>query len=234
MNTNDYYKKCVDKVKNLRGILAYDKLSNESLNLLNNELKNQSNNYKPFVNGLSEIIEINQPIKDILEKVCVEIMSVVDKVYGCDSKIQEIKILKHLRHNNVDIQKGAFIWHSDRHVNEILNVLLYLNDVTNVQDGPFQYIEKNDQPYYNLSINKNISHKEATSYGNIKSLLGVAGSFYVFDNNFIHRASVPTNKDRNAIIFQVRPTRKKQKEYIDLNYIKKPYPLKISIWSTYE
>jgi hypothetical protein len=234
MSTTEYYKQCVSKVRNLKGVLSEGKLTDESLNLLNGQLKVQADNYRPFVSGLSEIIDINDPLKNVLEKVCGEVMSVVDGVYGCDSKIQEIKILRHLHHDDVGIQKGAFIWHSDRHVDELLNVMLYLNDVTKVQHGPFQYIERNGQAYYNNSIAKNITHKEATSYGDVKSLLGEAGSFYVFDNNFLHRASVPTEKDRDAIIFQVRPTRKKQTEFIDLNYIKQPYTSKISSWNRYE
>jgi len=233
MNTTEYYKQCVKEVKNLKGVLTHGKLTEGTLNLLNGELKTQSVNYKPFISGLSEIIDINDELKIKIELVCSEIMPVVDGVFGCNSKVQEIKILRHLKNDDVNTQQGAFIWHSDRHVPELINVMLYLNDVTEIEHGPFQYIESNGEAYYN-SIVKNMTHKEATSYGDVKSLLGEAGSFYVFDNNFIHRASVPTKKDREAIILQVRPTKQKQVNYIDMSYIGQGYPSKISNWSQYE
>jgi hypothetical protein len=234
MNTNEYYKQCVKDVKNLKGILAKGNLSNDVINALNYELRKQSNNYRSFISGLSEIIDINDDLKPIIENVCIEMMPVVDEVFGCDSKIQEIKILRHLKHDNVGLQEGAFMWHSDRHVNELINVMVYLNDVDKVEHGPFQYIEKDGDVYYNNSIPKNIPHNQAINYGYVKSILGKEGSFFVFDNNFLHRASVPTEKNRDVIIFQVRPTRKKQISFIDMNYINLPFTTQMSNWDRYE
>ena len=234
MNSSTYYKKCTNEPKNLKGLLGKGKLSNETLKLINTSLEIKHNSYKPFINEISEIIEIDEELKGLLESVCSEIMPVSDKLFNCNSKVQEIKILKHLKQDTNNIETGAFMWHSDRHVNELVNIMLYLNDVTEVKHGPFQYIEKNGEPYYNLSIAKSINNEQAISYGEVKSLLGKAGSFYIFDNNFLHRAAVPTEKNRDAIIFQVRPTRKKQTNFIDLNYIKQPYPIKISNWDKYE
>jgi hypothetical protein len=246
MNTRTYYELCIAQQETLNnnftkkpllGVIDKGSLTKETLNEFKAEWLKQIDTLKPFVPNLSEIATVGEQtnFKTVLEKVCEEIMPLVDNVFGCYSRIDGMKILRHLKSEDADAQAGAFMWHTDQHPKEIINVMLYINDVSKIEHGPFQYlVNKNGDAYYNKGFSKTITDAKANEVGAVETVLGDSGDFFIFDNNFYHRASVPTEKDRDVIIFQVRPSRKKQEKYLNLSYINMPFRQKISAWDKNE
>lgn len=246
MDYNSYYNECLEIQKNLNNNFIKKKLSGfiEDGKISQNsfkELKTQiisNENFKEFVPGMSQILdaESNNNLINTLENVCEEILIKTDNIFGCYSKLQEIKILRHLKQKNTETKNGAFNWHSDRHPDELINVLIYLNDVNEVGDGPFQYVidYSTNEPYYNNNISHIVSEEFINTVGEIKSIFGVGGSYFIFDNNFFHRASVPINKNRDAIILQIRPTKIKRITPIDWEYVKMKFSNQMDNWEVYQ
>jgi hypothetical protein len=247
MDYNLYYKECLDiqnnlnnnfSKKSLLGFIEEGKLNNVLFNELKSQIKSNDINFREFVPNMSQILDIESTngLVVALENICGEILTKTDNIFGCYTKVQEIKILKHLKQPNTNTKNGAFVWHSDRHPYELINVLIYLNDVKEVGDGPFQYVLENstNQPYYDNNISHAASEEHINSIGQTKSVFGDEGTYFIFDNNFFHRAAVPVNKNRDAIILQIRPTKIKRKNPIDWDYIKIKFPQQMENWDTYQ
>lgn len=247
MDYNLYYKECLDvqynltnnfTKKNLLGFIEQGTLNENSFNELKFQIKSNDANFREFVPNMSQIldIELNDNLMVALENICEEILLKTDNVFGCYSKLQEIKILKHLKQPNTDIKNGAFIWHSDRHPYELINVLIYLNDVKEDGDGPFQYVldYSTNEPFYNDNISQVASEEYINSIGKTESVFGSEGTYFIFDNNFFHRAAVPVNKNRDVIILQVRPTKIKRNNPIDWEYIKIKFSKQMENWNIYQ
>jgi hypothetical protein len=245
MNHNEYYRSCIDscasesfKQKDLHGIIETFELSTSLLKEIRDEITSLDEKFKMFVPGMSKILDIHASnvIELLLINLSEEIMPHANNVFGSFSKVQEIKILKHLKQDSTTMSKqGAFKWHADEHPDPLINVLVYISDVENEKSGPFQYlIGENNQVYYNKQIVQHLDEDQASQIGKIKSLYGKSGTCFIFDNNFFHRAAMPTSEDRIAIIFQIRPTRIKQSCALDWDYLRINFNEQITSWDKFE
>ena len=108
--------------------------------------------------------------------------------------------------------------------------MFYLNDV-NEEEGPFTYMwsekEKKGLPCPTSRIDYLKWKKKDSRYSDefikksvpdgyeAKQFLGNAGSFAIFDNNIMHRATNPKpNHHRDAIVFMLRPYHKKMPWFV--------------------
>ncbi|MCY4524247.1 MAG: hypothetical protein OXB84_05875 [Halobacteriovoraceae bacterium] len=124
---------------------------------------------------------------------------------------------------------SSWIPHFDNQPKEIIKVMVYLSDVNNEQDAPICFLLKNGKGIKKESIYKDsfknqygsrISKKEMNSYINqgysFIPFLGKKGTVIIFDNNLIHKATVPSiGKFRDAIVFSIRPWPKRNIKYIN-------------------
>ena len=248
MNHKNYYDRCVSKVrvegfnfqkKPLEGLLLQDDLSQDLTERIVSQIEKENEKFREFVKGMSQIldVEVGGDMDKLIEEASGQIIPKLYDIFGCFVKIQEIKILRHLHltPDNADWREGAFKWHSDQHPTELVNVMIYLDDVKNDESGPFQYVADNqDKPVYVNSISQFFDDDFVMSLGVKKSVYGNPGHFFVFDNNFIHRAAPTTGKKRDVIIFQVRPTSKKNETFLDWDYMKRSFNDQMQNWATYE
>lgn len=248
MNHKNYYESCVSEAKKkgfnfqrkpLEGILLQDNLSKDLTDRIILQIEKENEKFREFVKNMSQIldVEVGGDMDKLLEETLQQIFPKLYNIFGCFVKIQDVKILRHLHltADKADWKEGAFKWHSDQHPAELINVMIYLNDVKNDESGPFQYVIDNQQnPIYQNSESQFFNDDFVMSLGTKKSVYGNAGHFFVFDNNFIHRAAPTTGKKRDAIIFQVRPTSKKNETFIDWGYVKRHFNDQIQNWAIYE
>ena len=109
-------------------------------------------------------------------------------------KLTKIVFVKTIR-SSTEINDGAFLWHWDNGPLNIIDVLLYLNDVDK-DCGEFEYLTTNkDEP------DMNVYHKGSGGMRDINlktkkinKFLGKRGDYIIFQNNISHRATTFSNK----------------------------------------
>tara|TARA_B100000575_G_scaffold278860_1_gene266627 strand:- start:20586 stop:21179 length:594 start_codon:yes stop_codon:yes gene_type:complete len=118
-------------------------------------------------------------------------------------KLTKIAFVKTIR-SSTEINDGAFLWHWDNGPLNIIDVLLYLNDVDK-DCGEFEYLTTNkDEP------DMNVYHKGSGGMTDINletkkinKFLGKRGDYIIFQNNISHRATTPFKQDRYRFSLQM-------------------------------
>ena len=162
----------------------------------------------PFIiNGLNELISI---IVAKLESSVYGSYIFVDKIYIYRSLKSKLKL------------QGSALWHFDNHPNEVTKAMIYLTEVDECNGGMQIYSsEKGEQikfkskpgllnPFYPSRLNKRCLAKiEKKNYYKPRKLIGPKGFTFLFCENILHRATVPTEKYRDVILLQFKPSHKK-------------------------
>jgi hypothetical protein len=126
--------------------------------------------------------------------------------------------------------RSSWKWHYDNNPKEIIKIMVYLSDVDD-DSAPFQILSKDNMG--SKGVTTKVDHKKWAQHprgSRIQSeelavldrqgykpvsILGGVGTTVVFDNNIIHRATVPApGKYRDVICFMVRPWHEKIDCYI--------------------
>ena len=119
---------------------------------------------------------------------------------------------------------GISMWHHDEKNNGYHSrgviCIIYLSDVLNIEDGPFEFISGS----HNFSINMNdddfFENKIRRKYKqDIVSVIGKAGTILFADSRVIHRARPHNKKDcRKSLFIQIsKQTKNMYKEQILIN-----------------
>ena len=216
----DYYKDCINNydlshnyntpIQNnsikLEVIKKYenDKEYNTIIDNINKKLT--STKKREFISKISEIYELDMS-DIIMERLLKKIIPYFEKIYNSHLKVVDLKILKHFKGGH---KKGAFLWHFDNHPRSIINIIIYLNDVTE-NSGGFEYIKMNNKIVKKMFCppagNKNMEgFVNNNNLIEIKQMLGKKGTIFYFDNNIVHRAGASLTHNREAILIQVYPS----------------------------
>lgn len=165
-------------------------------------------------------------VEEVSERVCMDIAEILSTIMGSHMKLMTIKLK---RHKNVDnITLPAFNWHQDLHPDPVVNVMVYISDV-DTKTGPFEYVTNRDGRGCLIDTT---THDFPASYVDemiendgckINQFLGKPGSMCIFNNNILHRGSVPTKNHRDVLLFQFRPTPKKIEKQLDWNYLNRSW-----------
>ena len=157
-----------------------------------------------------------------------------NKIYKSFALVDYVHIYRSI--NTKSAENSSWLWHTDNSVNEQLKVMIYLTDV-NEDCGPFtSFVNKNMKPL-KIKTSK-ISPKEMgipkfpgsrvpdnfikdnmkKGYGKY-NILGKKGTTILFDQNMIHRATIPKKGNyRDVIIFNFRPFHKNLED--KMKYVK--------------
>tara|TARA_R110002074_G_scaffold210644_1_gene379839 strand:+ start:1930 stop:2739 length:810 start_codon:yes stop_codon:yes gene_type:complete len=161
------------------------------------------------------------------------IMPRIEKdVFHCNLKIEFV--LPYKNKKDTPSKSASWLWHYDDCPREYLKFAIYLNE-TNKNNGCFQYIDSaettplmpSSRLYddYNLNPAQHFHGSRIPEYyienllkngAREKSLVGPAGTNFLFTPNIIHRGTIPDPKTqaREAIMFFIRPSVERGK-YID-------------------
>ena len=234
MNYNQYYDECRaawEEEGNKSSTEYNDYLTNVVVTNLEgdaiNDMIDAYNENIPNMKSLTpeySVIEVegHPELEEISERVCSDISSVLENHMGCHMRLMQIKLK---RHKNVErVTLPAFRWHSDLHEDPLLNVMVYISKVDE-GSGPFQYLlNGNDRGIVIDNITHDfpddyIEHIIETFGLKVTSLLGEPGTMCIFNNNIVHRGSIPTEQDRDVLLFQFRPVKKKPEKHLDWDYL---------------
>lgn len=97
------------------------------------------------------------------------------------------------------------MWHVDNEKNNVFKVAIYLTDVLELGDAPFQYLKNYKENYFMHLDNKNSSWRDyrienfVPDASEVESVYGKAGTLILFGPNFIHKGNFARNKIRDIL-----------------------------------
>ena len=153
------------------------------------------------------------------------------KLYNTEVVVDIVHTYKSIN-RKTNFKKSSWLWHYDNASPGQIKIMIYLNDVSN-NNGCFQVMTNNDKCYLYQSskVSPNLDQgaktritSEFINYLNANGykpydIVGPAGTFIVFNQNILHRATVPTKSpEREVIIFNFRPYYKPVNFHIDKNF----------------
>lgn len=96
---------------------------------------------------------------------------------------------------------GSFAWHRDNYPPGSHKVMLYLTDVTGVEDGPFTFSTGSHKGFYPElgKYGDRIPKEEVEGRLPVQPCLGPKGTIIVFNNNGVHRAANPKRGHREVV-----------------------------------
>ena len=234
MNYNQYYDECRavwEEDGNKSSTEYNDYLTNVvTTNLVGDAINNMVDVYNENIPNMKSLtpeysmieFEGNSKLEEVTERLCSDISLILENHMGCHMKLQTIKLK---RHKNVDkVTLPAFRWHSDLHADPVLNIMVYISEVDE-GCGPFQYLLNGDDRGIVIDNTTHdfpddyVEHIIKTFGLTINSFLGGPGSMCIFNNNIMHRGGIPTKNDRDVVLLQFRPTKKKPEKNLDWNYL---------------
>ncbi len=152
-------------------------------------------------------------------------------LYGCHVAINQINVVRTVP--SADPPRSSWLWHYDDNPDESVKILLYLTPVTE-RSGAFEYLwhaenrqgckVPSSRAAYGLKGPQRwpksrvpaseVRRLTAEGYAP-RRLVGPPGTFVLFDNNAVHRATIPREAWRDVVIFNFRPAHEPVRPYVD-------------------
>jgi hypothetical protein len=135
--------------------------------------------------GIVDIVLSNNNVRNI-------ILQIMPDPVLCEFNIYEVDSFQARTHTNDNTLNG---WHPDipelpflnRKLPNFISFMIYLTDVLDFSDGPFEITSENNI--------KNINHNLLS-----KKILGKKGTSFIWNNNYIHRGSPNSGKNRRRVL----------------------------------
>ena len=123
--------------------------------------------------------------------------------------------------------KPVELFHSDRHYEDTIRMIIYLNDVDE-DTAPFEYllhketgktvrIPTSDHP--KLTMNGRIPDELVARYVSEGfervPVVGKKGTIVLFDSKIIHKANIAKSRNRTVLVMPIRPALSKSERYVD-------------------
>ena len=168
----------------------------------------------------AEIADICNTLVPTLEK----------EMFMCNLYVDKIYIY---RTSPIQERVSSYIWHYDNNPNEVVKTLIYLSDVKDDRNSPYEYFVNPEGsgilgkstrtggavwyvPANNSRVNKQVDTLLAENKGySTKKVFGNQGTSCTFVNNAVHRANPVIENYRDVINIRVKPTLHKVEEYAD-------------------
>ena len=193
------------------GYQKFEKIPDEYIDKLNNNLSNQeeliSNNLNSIKeNGFFKFQITNEIKNDILNIIKEPLKPLLDNLktyYKSDIILSNMNIR---RNYNIESnsEKYSNFFHNDAYLFTLIKIFINLQDVT-IGHGPLQFIKQEDSRRALKANNKNII-KNRLSHLSQKNLInyntGLKGEVFICDTTkIIHAASIPENKNFRDMLF---------------------------------
>jgi hypothetical protein len=215
-------------------------------NKMEKELENPSNyEYKNIAMGIKDIFKYEDELKIILEDYLIPELE--EKVFGCHVTCDNIKMYKTPETNAGE--SSSWMWHIDNNPIEQIKVMIYINDVNKESGAfrylgqsdksgikvlpsrrdhshwfegniALENFEALDTKWNGTRVPNNIIDNWVNDKGcQIVDVEGPAGTAVLFDNNIIHKGTIPTKGYRLAMTLQFKPIHYKPKNNFTKEYV---------------
>jgi hypothetical protein len=218
--TDQTYFDQISLIKNKLDVLYQDKINYTNTSGISLSLKDSFN--------------VSKELKIIVDNYLVPYLE--KNIFGCYVQCQNVKIYKTISESL--IETSSWLWHFDNNPKEQIKVMIYLNDVndngpfkflsknnkaikinpqgkklSNTRPNQFwaqNWFEVLGEKWKGDRIPRSIisNLKEKYNYKEI-DVKGPAGTSILFDNNIVHKGTIPVEGFRYAMTLQFQPINKK-------------------------
>jgi hypothetical protein len=106
-------------------------------------------------------------------------------------------------------------WHTDVQLKQTVKLIMYLSDVEDELDGPFEYIDKPEERHFNIDTLHDLNIKPDVGFNTLeyilslpeekkKKMYGPRYTAVVFDVSCNHKGNYPTRRPRKILMADVR------------------------------
>jgi hypothetical protein len=106
-------------------------------------------------------------------------------------------------------------WHCDDQLKQTVKMIMYLSDVEDELDGPFEYIDKPEERHFNIDTLHDLGIKPDHGFGTMpyvmslpnkkkKKMYGPKYTAVVFDVSCIHKGNYPTRRPRKILMVDIK------------------------------
>lgn len=153
-----------------------------------------------------------------------------ERVLGCHGLVNQVNLIRSLP--DAAAAASSWLWHYDDNPDEAFKVLVYLTDVA-ADGGAFEYLRSPATGRVvkvsssRLAPDRRVAQRWPGSRVPADEIerqrlrgfvphraVGPAGTAIVFDNNCVHRATVPAGRHRDAVIFNLRPCHRRVRPFV--------------------
>lgn len=153
-----------------------------------------------------------------------------EDMFLCNLYVDKIYIY---RTSPVKERTSSYIWHYDNNPNEVVKTLIYLSDVKDDRNSPYEYFVNPEGsgilgkstrtggsvwyvPANNSRVNKEVDSLMSQDKGySTKKVFGPQGTTCSFVNNAVHRANPVIEGYRDVINIRVKPTLEPVEKFAD-------------------
>ena len=151
-------------------------------------------------------------------------------VLGCHAVVNQVNLIRNVPTSAPPA--SSWLWHYDNKPDEACKILVYLTDV-GAEDGAFEYLRRpatgevvrieSSRPSPETVLpprwpQSRVPTEAIDRYGEFgfrpHRVVGPRGTLIAFDNNCVHRATVPTGRPRDALILNLRPCHERVRPFI--------------------
>lgn len=189
-----------------------------------------------FCNPDSQVSAIASQLDDVWDLAGLEPLAAMlvpqleASVLGCRAVVNQVNVIRSLPSPSPPV--SSWLWHYDNNAAEAFKVLIYLTEVTPGR-GAFEYLEGPEPGQFRKVETSRLSptlvgpprwpgsripneaiERWLAEGVEARTLLGPPGTMVVFDNNCVHRATIPNGGHRDAIILSLRPVIERVRPFI--------------------
>ena len=252
MNYPEYYEKCKEKYCKDSGI---DRDAESEQSFYTNpvrqfDLSEISDTYAATVSTLADKVKYDFDNKigtkddgimpkhydmwkfsEEIDDICSALVPALERqMFMCNLYVDKIYIY---RTSPMKERVSSYIWHYDNNPNEVVKTLIYLSDVKDDRNSPYEYFVNPEGsgilgkstrtggdvwyvPANNSRVNKEVDALLSQNKGySTKKVFGNQGTSCSFVNNAVHRANPVIEGYRDVINIRVKPTLHEVEKYAD-------------------
>jgi hypothetical protein len=170
-----------------------------------------------------DIVGLNEMIEPIIKEL-------ESKYYGCYLLVDKVYIYRNLISSQEN--QGSWLWHFDNHPNVVTKAIICLNDVGE-NTGAFEFFRSSKtgkvfkfnpipglgKPFFPTRVSKAKVGK-LKEYGyKTEKLIGPQGTTAFFSENILHKANIPEEGCRDAVVLMLRPAHQKFDPLLSREYV---------------
>jgi hypothetical protein len=176
-------------------------------------------NHQPLGGELSafttHLHDCHRLFPEMVEFLTPNVVSVLKAYYRAHFKLYYAEVYR--THPTDKRPLLSWLWHTDDHPAPILKVMVYLTPTTDGSGAFRAFRRPSSQHLLRQGFQRDRAHLFAAELEDVTNIVvceGPPGTTVIFDNNLVHKATVPRVGHRDVLVFEVLPGSQPYQEHL--------------------